>query len=251
MITAVVVDDEPLAREELKYLLEETERVEVIGEADSGEELFEVLRDRKPDVVFLDIEMYGLNGLDVALELLKEKDPPLIVFATAYDQYAVKAFELNALDYLLKPFSAERVKLTLEKIEEKLRDKEIYKQKMWQSIQAIAPQQKVFIQTADKILPLKREEIYFVEAQGRYARLRLKNKWVMCRHSLSELEDMLGEKNFVKVHKSFLVNFEQIKEIIPLFGGGLILRMGDDGASEVPVGRTFLKSFKEKIGLNI
>ncbi|GAV21732.1 LytR/AlgR family response regulator transcription factor [Carboxydothermus pertinax] len=251
MITAVVVDDEPLARQELKYLLEETERVEVIGEADSGEELFEVLKYRQPDVVFLDIEMYGLNGLDIALELLKEKDPPLIVFATAYDQYAVKAFELNALDYLLKPFSAERVKLTLEKIEEKLRNKEKYSQKMWNSLQAIAPSQKVFIQTADKILPLKREEIYFVEAQGRYAKIRLKSTWIFCRHSLSELEEILGEKNFIKVHKSFLVNFEQIKEIIPVFGGGIILRMGDEGASEVPVGRTFLKSFKEKIGLNL
>lgn len=251
MISAVVVDDELLSREELKFLLKETGEVEVIGEADSGEELLECLKNKKPDVVFLDIEMYGLSGLDVALELLKSSEPPLIVFATAYDQYAVKAFELNALDYLLKPFSAERVKITIEKIKNKLLEKEKYKDKLWKSLTAIAPKKKVFIQTNDKILPLKREEIYFAEAQGRYARLRLKNKWVFCRHSLSELEEMLGEKNFLKVHKSFVVNFDQIKEIIPVFGGGLILRMGDEGASEVPVGRTFLKSFKEKIGLNL
>jgi len=127
VISAVVVDDELLSREELKFLLKETGEVEVIGEADSGEELLECLKNKKPDVVFLDIEMYGLSGLDVALELLKSSEPPLIVFATAYDQYAVKAFELNALDYLLKPFSAERVKITIEKIKNKLLEKEKYK----------------------------------------------------------------------------------------------------------------------------
>jgi len=134
MIRAIIVDDEELARKELDFLLKETKEVEVIAELDSAEELFEVVERTKPDVVFLDIEMYGLSGLDAAFELLKMPQPPIIVFATAYDQYAVKAFELNALDYLLKPFSLERVKLCIERIKRALENRGLYTKKLLENL---------------------------------------------------------------------------------------------------------------------
>lgn len=249
MIRAIIVDDEELARKELDFLLKETKEVEVIAELDSAEELFEVVERTKPDVVFLDIEMYGLSGLDAAFELLKMPQPPIIVFATAYDQYAVKAFELNALDYLLKPFSFERVKLCIERIKRALENRGLYTKKLLENLR-IFTNKKVLIHTEDKILLLNKEEIYIAEAQGRYARIKLKNKWIASRHSLSDLEKILTEE-FLKVHKSYIVNIEHIKEIIPFFGGSIILRMADDNATEVPVGRTFLKGFKEKFGLKI
>lgn len=249
MIRAILVDDEELARKELDFLLRETGEVEVVGEADSSEQLFDILKTTQADVVFLDIEMYGISGIDAAFELLKLPQPPIIIFATAYDQYAVKAFEVNALDYLLKPFSRERVRLCIEKIKKALEVKDLYIQRLLENLR-IFNNDKLLIHTEDKIVLLRREEVYIVEAQGRYARIKLKNKWLSCRHSLSDLEKILGEQ-FLKVHKSFIVNINHVKEIVPLIGGSIILRMEDDNASEVPVGRTFLKTFKEKFGLKL
>jgi len=247
MIKAILVDDEELARRELDFLLKETGEVEVVGEADSSEQLFDILKNTQADVVFLDIEMYGRSGIDAAFELLKLPQPPIIIFATAYDQYAVKAFEVNALDYLLKPFSRERVRLCVEKIKKALEIKDLYIQRLLENLRMFN-NDKLLIHTEDKIVLLRREEVYIVEAQGRYARIKLKNKWLSCRHSLSDLEKILGDQ-FQKVHKSFIVNINHVKEIVPLIGGSIILRMDDDNATEVPVGRTFLKAFKEKFGL--
>ena len=246
-----IVDDEALARDELKYLLEQAGDVSVVGMARNGREALEQIPKIRPEVVFLDIQMPDLSGLIVARELLSLMRPcgtPLLVFATAFDQHALEAFEVNALDYILKPFSAERLQNTLERLrgilakpdgggkpgEEKLNY-------ILSLLEKPLKQAKLPVEENERIILLEPAEIVYARVEDRHVLVKTCTATYKTGYSLSELEARLG---FLQTHKSFLVNQEKVREIVPWFNGTYNLIMADAEKSQVPVSRTYVKSVR-------
>jgi len=211
-IRALVVDDEPLARSNLAVLLRLDPEIEIVGECGSGQEGLEQIRRKKPDLVFLDVQMPECDGFDV-LELLGNDSPPAIVFVTAYDQYAVRAFEAGALDYLLKPFDNARFARALGRAKERILAGKDLPRKL----------DRLPIKSSGQVLFLKISEIDWIEAADYYACLHVGSKTHLLRRSMSELERDLDPAAFCRIHRSTIVNLERVRS----------LRLGEDGEYEV------------------
>jgi two-component system LytT family response regulator len=209
---ALVVDDEPLARSNLSVLLRSDPEIEIVGECGSGQEGLEQIRNRKPDLVFLDVQMPELDGFDV-LEMLGNDLPRAVVFVTAFDQYALRAFEAGALDYLLKPFDNTRFARTLARAKERILD----------SKDKPARADRLAIKSAGQILFLKISEIDWIEAADYYACLHVGSKSHLLRRSMSELERDLATEEFCRIHRSAIVNLNRVQS----------LRLTEDGEYEV------------------
>jgi two-component system LytT family response regulator len=194
-IRIVIVDDEPLARTSLIALLARDPETEVVGECGSGPEAIEKIRALRPELVFLDVQMPGCDGFDV-LEQLGAATPRAVVFVTAYDQYALKAFEAEALDYLLKPFDDARFHRVLERAKASVRDRKQHSRLM--------------IKSAGRVTILKTEEIDWIEAADYYACLHVAGKKHLIRRSLAELEEELEPLLFCRIHRSTIVNLERV-----------------------------------------
>lgn len=208
----VIVDDERLAREEVKRALKNHQEFDVIGEASHVDEAKTIIEDLKPDIVFLDIHMPGKTGFDLLEELTTV---PEVVFTTAYDQYAVKAFEFNALDYLVKPLRDERFYKTIEKVKAELAKKEEIK------ADVLPIHQKIFIKDGEKCHFIPLSEIYFIESLENYARLHFGNQKAMMKRSLNLLAEKLDPKVFFRINRSQIINTQYIKEIHPHFNNKL------------------------------
>jgi DNA-binding LytR/AlgR family response regulator len=254
MYTAIVVDDENPAREELMTLIdEESEDIEIIGEASSGLTALRLIGEKKPDIVFLDIQMPGADGLEIAKEIASMEEGPLVIFVTAYDEHAIKAFELAATDYILKPAHPKRLKKTLERITSLLSKKVNNEKNMERNID-LSPSSK---ESLTRILAQRKgkdnrilvdiKDILHFYARGRDCFLVTKEEEFEVKYSLKDLEEKLG-KSFVRCHKSFLVNINHIEEIIPWFSGAYVLKMDDKGKKEIPVSRKYAREFKEAVG---
>jgi two-component system, LytTR family, response regulator len=200
-IQALVVDDEVLARRNLTVLLQRDPDVGSVAECASGSEAIEEIRKSKPDVVFLDVQMPECGGFDV-LELLGADLPPVIIFVTAYDEYALRAFEAGALDYLLKPFDDARFGRALNRAKEKLAH---YPPPQPRSAQRLV------VRSQGQVLFLSVADIDWIEAAGYYACLHVGSETHVLRRSLSELEQDLGDKNFIRIHRSIVVNVDRIR----------------------------------------
>jgi len=211
-IRALVVDDEPLARSNLAVLLRLDPEIEIVGECGSGQEGLEQIRRKKPDLVFLDVQMPECDGFDV-LELLGNDSPPAIVFVTAYHQYAVRAFEAGALDYLLKPFDNARFARALGRAKERILAGKDLPRKL----------DRLPIKSSGQVLFLKISEIDWIEAADYYACLHVGSKTHLLRRSMSELERDLDPAAFCRIHRSTIVNLERVRS----------LRLGEDGEYEV------------------
>jgi len=211
-IRALVVDDEPLARSNLAVLLRLDPEIEIVGECGSGQEGLEQIRRKKPDLVFLDVQMPECDGFDV-LELLGNDSPPAIVFVTAYHQYAVRAFEAGALDYLLKPFDNARFDRALGRAKERILAGQDLPRKL----------DRLPIKSSGQVLFLKISEIDWIEAADYYACLHVGSKTHLLRRSMSELERDLDPAAFCRIHRSTIVNLERVRS----------LRLGEDGEYEV------------------
>lgn len=254
-IKIIVADDEALARNELIYLLEKSQDIEVIGEAATGEEALKLIKQRDPDAVFLDIQMPKLDGLEVALELTRGDKCPIIVFATAYDRHAIKAFEINAIDYLLKPFEEERVKLTIERIREGIsRSKEYNLSKTISDLiqkeigKPKSRVNKIAVQEEDRVFFLDPDEIVYIYREGRDVFIITDKHKYTSKYSLQSLEDKLKDYHFLRTHRAYLVNINRIEQMVPWFNGAFTLIMKDQNHSEVPVSRMFLKELKDTLG---
>lgn len=235
MLRALIIDDEVEARSELRYLLSQVGGVEVVGEAADVKEALELIKAVRYDVVFADIKMPGLTGLDLAREIQKINSHPRVVFITAYDEHALEAFELEAVDYLLKPFSEERLARTVKRLEKK------------QGLEG--PKKglvdRIVVEKAGKKIPLPPDEIYFFEARDDYAMLYTYEQKYLLTSSLKKLEGRLKPYPFFRVHRKYLVNLEKIKEIIPLFRRTFLLRMKDKAESEILVSRRRARDLRE------
>ncbi|RFU67351.1 response regulator [Peribacillus saganii] len=247
MLKAFIVDDEPLARDELKYLLLRSKQVQIAGEAGSVEEALEQISVLSPDLVFLDIELDEESGLELA-EHIKKMDPsPAIIFATAYDEYALQAFNLNAVDYLLKPFDETRLQQTLEKITQ-IKSIGGYEEAPAADYprMPIAQTGKIAVTVEERIVLVEIQSILFVSsAEGKTIITTLEKEYKIA-DPLIVLEKKLNNSSFLRVHRGYLVNLHHIEEVQPWFNStyNLIMQNG----SKVPVSRTYVKELKQILG---
>ena len=257
-LSAVIVDDEQLARDELAFLLKDVGDVDVVAQGKNGVEAVQLIREHSPDLVFLDVQMPGLDGFGVIKKLLDRKVPlPKIVFATAFDQYAVKAFEVNAVDYLLKPFDKKRVAQSVQKARAKARIQQPVVRQAGNSgayagVAAAAGFQNP-AQGRGPAFPGKPERHLLRLHRRRHYHSGHRRPGSMEGHSncrtLEELLDSLDPNLFWRAHRSYLVNINRIREVVPWFKSSYQLRMDDKKQTEIPVSRAQTKRLRELFGL--
>jgi two-component system LytT family response regulator/two-component system response regulator LytT len=267
-MTALIVDDEQLSREELKYLLDTTGSVEVLGEGSNGIEAVELIREHRPDVVFLDVQMPGMDGFAVLKKLIEtgEGEPlPQIIFATAFDQYAVRAFDVNAIDYLLKPFDRARVMQALERARLRLQEggqngegrpamADLRVDTLLKLIeQHQSPRQhsgKIVLQAGSRLLLVDQKDICYASIDAGVISVVTQSieGQSKCR-TLEELFDLLDPAMFWRAHRSYLVNINHIREVVPWFKSSYQLRMADRKQTEIPVSRAQTRRLRELFNL--
>jgi two-component system, LytTR family, response regulator len=257
-LSAVIVDDEQLARDELAYLLKNVGDVDVVAQGKNGVEGVNLIREHNPDLVFLDVQMPGLDGFGVIRKLLDKKVPlPKIVFATAFDQYAVKAFEVNAVDYLLKPFDRKRVSQSVQKARTKIETSGVSSDKIESLMRMLESQKpqtsKLLLKAAGRLFLVSQKDICFASIEDGVISVVTSGPNGMegqsnCR-TLEELLDSLEPSLFWRAHRSYLVNINRIKEVVPWFKSSYQLRMDDKKQTEIPVSRAQTKRLRELFGL--
>jgi DNA-binding LytR/AlgR family response regulator len=260
-LTALIIDDEPLARQELQYLLERAGGVEVLAQGTNGIDAVELIRTHKPDLVFLDVQMPGLDGFAVLKKLLDRKMPmPQVVFATAFNQYAVRAFEVNAVDYLLKPFDRKRVMQTIEKAQARLAaPAESASDAKLDALLRLVEEQsqtsrsnsgKVIVRAQSRLLLVDQKEICFASIEeGTISVVTSAVEGHSNCRTLEELTDQLDPEAFWRVHRSYVVNIQHIREVVPWFKSSYQLRMDDPKKTEIPVSRAQTKRLRELFNL--
>ncbi len=272
-MTALIVDDEQLARDELKYLLDSAGEVEIVGQGKNGIEAVELIRTLEPDIVFLDVQMPGLDGFAVLKKLLDKMEPealPQIIFATAFDQYAVRAFDVNAIDYLLKPFDRARVMQALERARLRLHESQgsasegapapagstlssdprldalLQLMEQQRSAPPRGQNSKIVLQAGSRLLLVDQKDICFAaidEGVISVVTPTLEGQ-SKCR-TLEELLELLDPAIFWRAHRSFVVNINHIKEVVPWFKSSYQLRMSDRKNTEIPVSRAQTRRLRE------
>jgi two-component system LytT family response regulator/two-component system response regulator LytT len=254
-ISAVIVDDEQLARDELAYLLKEV-GVDVVAQGKNGVEAVNLIRELSPDLVFLDVQMPGLDGLGVVKKLLDRKVPmPQIVFATAFDQYAVKAFEVNAVDYLLKPFDRKRVTQAVERAKKKLESAGTSTDHITALVKMLEQQHrpqaaKVLLKSAGRLFLVDQKDICYASIEdGIITVVSTHMEGQSNCRTLEELLDSLNPNMFWRAHRSYLVNIQRIKEVVPWFKSSYQIRMDDKKQAEIPVSRAQTKRLRELFNL--
>lgn len=246
MLRVLIVDDEMLARDELKYLLHRTKEVDFIEEAESIEEALDKMMDEKPDLLFLDIQLSDDSGFDIAKRLKKMKNPPAIIFATAYDQYALQAFEVDAIDYILKPFDEERVVQAIHKYKKMRVPHHVVKEE--EPIGESSSQTgKLAISVDDSIVLVNIEDILFVGLIEGEVTIQTITEFYHTADTLAMLEKKLPSQSFVRVHRGYIVNVHHISEVQPWFNSTYNLVMKND--KRVPVSRTYAKELKKRLGI--
>jgi DNA-binding LytR/AlgR family response regulator len=240
-IRAVIIDDEQPARQELSFLLGQLEWLEVVGEAETADEGLAVILALCPELVFLDIRLPGVNGLELAKEIAQLPNKPHVVFTTAYDNYAIAAFEVNALDYILKPYHEARVLKAAHKARVALNKEKAQTARP-------AAKDRLAVRREEKVYILPFDDISLAFADGRDILVGAKQAVYRSEHSLQELEEKFATHNFFRCHRGYLINLDKIKEISPWFSGGYVLKL-EGFAADVPVSRKHVKEFKLRVGI--
>jgi two-component system LytT family response regulator/two-component system response regulator LytT len=249
VIRTLVVDDEKLARDRLIGFLSKLPNVEIVGQAENGVEAVERIERDKPDLVFLDVQMPGMDGFDVLKAV--SRPAPHVVFATAYDDYAIRAFEVEAIDYLLKPFARARVEEAVGRVRTRLErgvaglDVEAVLKRLEDGRKEHLRQ--VPVHAGKRILLLPVEDVLWFGVEYRLVYAHTAERAFMTNFTLRDLEERLDAEVFFRAHKASLVNMRQVKEIVPWFGGRYKLVMRDQNASEVPVSRAQARTLRAKL----
>ena len=242
--TAIIVDDERLARNELKKMLTEYAEIEVIGEAGHADEAVKLIEELGPDILFLDIQMPAKTGFDLLAEL---DTVPTVIFTTAHDEYALKAFEVNALDYLLKPIDPKRLSDAIQKVMF-LEEREIVNNETRSENKSFLNDgDQVFVKDGEKCWFVKLSEIRLFESVGNYARVFFGTNKPLILKSLNSLEERLDPKTFFRANRKHIVNLRMIEKVEPFFNGGLLLEI--KGGEKIEVSRRQAVRFKEMMSL--
>jgi two-component system LytT family response regulator len=243
----LIVDDEQPARERLKRLLADIEGMELIGEVEDGGRAVELIEQEQPDLVLLDIQMPGLDGFGV-IEALEE--PPPIVFVTAYDEYAIRAFEVNALDYLLKPFSRERLEQAIRRAQEAQAEEQAFASRLAPLLESLASQgqylTRLAVRDRNHIRVLNVDEVDWFGVENEQTFVHLESKTYPLRRTLADLEARLGPTHFFRAHRSVIVNLDRVKEIVPWFKGSHKLRLTT--GAEVELSRAQARALRKILG---
>ncbi|PYI50746.1 LytR/AlgR family response regulator transcription factor [Paenibacillus flagellatus] len=248
MLKALIVDDEPISRDELAYLLRRTGLVEVVGEADRLDRALALVRETEPDVVFLDIQLEGESGMDMARTIRDQggEAKPEIVFATAYDEYALQAFELNASDYVLKPFEESRIKRAVEKVAKLIERRGADAATAVRRPKQPERPERLPVSVDDRIMLIPADRIVYVGFEDGKTVIATDDRDYRVNEPLTTLERRLEHGSFFRVHRAYVVNLDAVVEIQPWFHStcNLIMRNG----ASVPVSRTYLKELKQLLG---
>jgi two-component system LytT family response regulator/two-component system response regulator LytT len=255
-ISALIVDDEQPARDELAFLLKSIPDVEVVGVGRNGVEAVSLVRDINPQLVFLDVQMPGVDGFGVIKRLLEKKvRPPLFIFVTAYDQYAVQAFEVNALDYLLKPIAKPRLEKALLRVRRLLETSESAQEKLDRLVQMMEARPalhkgKAVIKSGNRLFLVDPDEIIYASIEDGVISIVTRELEGQSNFgTVEELQASLDPKTFWRVHRSYLVNVNRIKEVVPWFKGSYQLKMADRTQTEIPVSRAQTRKLRELFNL--
>jgi two-component system LytT family response regulator/two-component system response regulator LytT len=255
-IAALIVDDEQPARDELGFLLKGFPDVEVVGQGKNGVEAVNLIRELNPQVTFLDVQMPGLDGFGVIKKLLEKKVRlPYFVFATAYDHYAVQAFEVNALDYLLKPISKPRLEKAIAKLRRMIETAASTHDKLDRLVQMmeerpVAQKNKLVVKSQGRLFLVDAEEIIFASIEDGVISICTRDlEGISNFRTVEELQSNLDPKLFWRVHRSYLVNVNHIKEVVPWFKSSYQLKMQDRKQTEIPVSRAQTRKLRELLNL--
>ena len=251
MTRILIADDEPLARERLKMLLVGQEGFEVVGECHDGPSTIDAIRRTKPDLVFLDVQMPGANGFDV-VSALGEEELPLFVFVTAFDTYALKAFDVHALDYLLKPFDRDRFLQALARARQQLErpSNSDLRSRLLALVRDLepAPQrlERFVIKSGGRVFFVRADEIDWIEAAGNYVKLHVGTETHLLRETMNAVEEQLPRETFYRIHRCHIVNIERVKELQPWFNGEYVvfLRTG----ARLTLSRGYREKLQDRIG---
>jgi two-component system response regulator LytT len=253
-LRTLVVDDEQLARDELCFQLEQLGGVEVVGQAANGVEAVEALERLRPDIVFLDIQMPGLTGFEVARHVVGTGQATRVVFVTAFDQYAVEAFEVNAVDYLLKPVEKARLEQTVQRVRRRLDAGAPLNEHLEKIVRMVGDRQQrrgqVAVKVGERFLLVQADDVIYASLNGDTISIVTGQVAGTSNYrTLDELQASLDPEVFWRVHRSHLVNINKIKEIVPWFSRNYILRMRDGKGTEIPVSRSQTKRLRDYLKL--
>ncbi|SDZ77549.1 two component transcriptional regulator, LytTR family [Arachidicoccus rhizosphaerae] len=240
LIKAIIIDDERPARAELKKLLQAYPEIEILDEAQNSKEAIEKIHEHNPDLIFLDIQMPGQNGFELLSELVSA---PKVIFTTAFDEYALKAFEVNALDYLLKPVDSKRLAEAIQKLSAQFQSQ--VQQKENKTV--LTENEQFFVKDGDKCWFVKLSDVRLFESAGNYAKVYFDNYKPLILKSLNALEERLDEHHFFRVNRKHIVNLKWISKIEPYFNGGLLLELKN--GEKIEVSRRQSAKFKEMMSL--
>jgi two-component system, LytTR family, response regulator len=249
----LIVDDEPLARALIIELLKDFDEFRIIGECSNGKEALKVIKRNSPDLVFLDVQMPEMDGFAVLKEI-QDETLPAIIFVTAYDQYAIRAFDFHAVDYLLKPFSKSRFEKALLRVKKRILEDSRGGSVAQQQISSLlenyqnraTPLKRLFLKDQGKIVLLDPETINWIEADDKYIRLHTSEKNYLIRQTLNAVEAELDQHVFARVHRSHIVNLTRISELHPMFNGEYVLILNDK--TKLTLSRNYRDKFFDKFG---
>jgi two-component system, LytTR family, response regulator len=251
MIRTLIVDDEPLARERVRSLVADQAGLEVVGEASDGDQAIQAILAQQPDLVFLDVQMPRRTGFEVIQEI-GAGNMPAVVFVTAYDQYAIKAFDVHAVDYLMKPFDRERFEAAVERARKHLQhaDGGALKTQLMELVRELQPattakQDRIVVKSGGRLFFLRMDEIDWIEAAGNYVRIHVGKDAHLLRETMNTIEGRLDQKMFMRIHRSRIVNMERVKELHPWFNGdyAVILRDG----TKLMLSRGYREKLQERL----
>src|SRR5689334_13564792 len=253
-INTIIVDDEKPAREELAYLLKGFPEINVIGQGRNGVDAVNLIKEHAPDLVFLDVQMPGLDGFGVLKKLVERKmRVPHVVFATAYDHYAVQAFDVNAVDYVLKPFDKARISKAIQRARKEIEAQTSPTERLEQLVSQLGNSKqsstqpvKVLVKSQQRLLLVDADDVIWASIDGGMITVMAKDvEGVSNYHTLEEMSDALDPDVFWRPHRSYLVNIHHIKEVVPWFKASYMLKMSDKKQTEIPVSRGQIKRMRE------
>jgi two-component system LytT family response regulator/two-component system response regulator LytT len=253
-INTLIVDDEKPARDELAFLLKGFPEINLIGQGKNGVEALSLIKEHGPDLVFLDVQMPGLDGFGVLKKLVERKvKMPHVVFATAFDQYAVQAFDVNAVDYVLKPFDKARISKAIARARKMLETQTSATERLEQLVAQLGAGKqnssqpvKILVKSQQRLLLVDGEDLVFASIEGGMISVMARDlEGTSNYRTLEELNAALDSESFWRPHRSFLVNIHHIKEVVPWFKGGYLLKMSDKKSTEIPVSRAQTKRLRE------